>query len=187
MGQSQWKAILQCDRVSRKLIKQCGIKGTQDISSVGPISKAPQRVRIGFLGSKLTAPSRPWPQAITGFAKSVPGFRWGTTFVSTHQGFRKSLGLPGLPTHAYEGQAAKVILATSWSQPRIHRLIKNFFLKQKIKWIKPLCTFKKKKKWENINACKNKKIEGLELRALAAFVEDPGSISSNYTVAHNCS
>lgn len=72
---SQWKAILQCDKVSRKLIKQRGIKGTQDISSVGPISKAPQGVRIGFLGSKLTAPSRPWPQAITGFAKSVPGFR----------------------------------------------------------------------------------------------------------------
>lgn len=37
--------------------------------------------RVVFSGSKTAAPPGPWPQAISGITKHVPGFRQGTKFI----------------------------------------------------------------------------------------------------------
>lgn len=60
MAESQQETYTQWDKVSRKLIKQCYTKGTQDISSM-PQIKDIRSIRVVFLVSEVTGIPRPWP------------------------------------------------------------------------------------------------------------------------------
>lgn len=90
MVQSKKKAITQQNKVTRKPIMQCGTKERQDVSTVsqtehtaalGRKTKVLCRRIFGFAGSEVTAFAGPCPQAITGPAKHVPGFREETLFL----------------------------------------------------------------------------------------------------------
>lgn len=52
------------------------------LSGFGTDNHSPGRKgKIGFSGSKVEDPPRPWPQATTSLINHVPGFRQGPTFL----------------------------------------------------------------------------------------------------------
>ena len=87
---------MQWDKVSRRLIKQCCIRGTQDISRASETEYTvalgtPNMARDGFSGFEASAFPQLWLHFIAGYVKHVFGLEKELCFFSIYQDLRKSL------------------------------------------------------------------------------------------------
>lgn len=80
--------IIPCDKLRRRLLKQCSTRGTQDIPrtllmkltvALEPITTAPCGGKSYIL---RMSPQRPWIQTITFSSKHLPSFNGGHLFYS---------------------------------------------------------------------------------------------------------